>query len=777
MIARQALPALVALFLGSFVMYLHMIASSEQGRESAAASQTLTQFGVATMVDQVLEEQGLRPKQRTDHDGKPVTDEKYRGGGTDRGMHLVLTTDCTPYQQWQSQALIHSARQVGQRAPITMIVSGCENNHTLMRAFHPEIHENFHIHFAPTFSPLPQDCRQPCKPGDDYPPYNRPMGIRDWLESSARPIEESIIAILDPDELFLRPLALGQDHVLFTRPDGRSSSAWTDRPRDIVTEGHPIGQTYLIGGQWIGWNTTMICGAGSPCTRVNDSEAWDYYSLGPPWIIHINDLRKIVQFWAEITPRVRVVFPDLLAEQYAYAIASAHYGLRHLRLDHYMISNPHCWGEGWEWIDLVDKAASCDTPDMHLSRYAAKTPTLIHFCQNWHVRGWNFFKRHAPDMLSCDTPLFKIPPADLRKAVWDMYRDRAAWAICNVVSRVNAALLHYKKHVCNARTMNLNRTLRLESHQLFGDRHRGNFSEFSSEQAEATEPIFGKGHVGSSQDDLKQWVLCAEEGGRCECNGTQVRYGAVWCNETDRCDQLGAAGTWRLCDRCAGLVETLGVLCTNPTFGSDPLPGHHKSCYCRVASESAADVGDTPFQVRFEVQLTSGQQGSFVVEVRPDWQPVGAKHFRDLVLDGLYSAGGGMRFFRVLKDFVAQFGISGDPAMSKKWRGKTVADDVKRPDLKESWSHAARTVSFATGGPNTRETQMFINLVDNRQLDDSGVCCVGKVVEGWDAVLALHLSPNDGVIDQGRIHSEGNLYLTSDPEGKLLSYIRSATVL
>jgi hypothetical protein len=130
-------------------MYLHMIASSEQGRESAAASQALTQFRVSTMVDQVLEERGLRTKQRTDQKGKPVTDEKYRGGGTDekyrgggtdRGMHLVLTTDCTPYQQWQSQALIHSARQVGQRAPITMIVSGCENNQTLMRAFHPEIH-------------------------------------------------------------------------------------------------------------------------------------------------------------------------------------------------------------------------------------------------------------------------------------------------------------------------------------------------------------------------------------------------------------------------------------------------------------------------------------------------------------------------------------------------------------------------------------------------------------------------------------------------------------
>jgi hypothetical protein len=91
--------------------------------------------------------------------------------------------------------------------------------------------------------------------------------------------------------------------------------------------------------------------------------------------------------------------------------------------------------------------------------------------------------------------------------------------------------------------MNLNRTLRLESHQLFGSRHRGTFSEFSSEQSEATEPIFSAGHVDASQDDLKQWVPCAEEGGLCECNGTQVRYGAVSCNEANRCDQLGAAAS------------------------------------------------------------------------------------------------------------------------------------------------------------------------------------------------------------------------------------------
>src|SRR3989442_1300648 len=96
----------------------------------------------------------------------------------------------------------------------------------------------------------------------------------------------------------------------------------------------------------------------------------------------------------------------------------------------------------------------------------------------------------------------------------------------------------------------------------------------------------------------------------------------------------------------------------------------------------------------------STTKGDFVVRVVDDWAPLGAARFRELVASGFFD---GARFFRVLPGFVAQFGINGDPAVTKKWDKTEIKDDPVRQ------SNTRGRGTFATGGPNTRTTQLFIN--------------------------------------------------------------------
>lgn len=172
------------------------------------------------------------------------------------------------------------------------------------------------------------------------------------------------------------------------------------------------------------------------------------------------------------------------------------------------------------------------------------------------------------------------------------------------------------------------------------------------------------------------------------------------------------------------------------------------------------------FRARFETSA-----GEFTVEVNRAWAPRGADRFYNLVRHGFYD---GTRFFRVLDGFVAQFGISGDPAVTRAWEGETIPDDpVER-------SNERGTLTFATSGPNSRTTQLFINLADNPRLDGMGFAPIGRVVEGMSVVDDLYAGHGEGAPRgegpaQGRIEAEGNAYLEEEfPE---LDYIEEAHVM
>ena len=163
-------------------------------------------------------------------------------------------------------------------------------------------------------------------------------------------------------------------------------------------------------------------------------------------------------------------------------------------------------------------------------------------------------------------------------------------------------------------------------------------------------------------------------------------------------------------------------------------------------------------------------KGPFVLEIHRDWAPVGADRFYNLVKNGFYDND---RFFRVISNFMVQFGINGDPKVSAVWREANIKDDPVRQ------SNSRGMITFATAGPNTRTTQVFINFADNGALDRMGFAPFGRVVSGMNVVDALYNGYGEGAPqgsgpNQGRIQSQGNAYLTQD--FAKLDYIKKAAI-
>jgi peptidyl-prolyl cis-trans isomerase A (cyclophilin A) len=196
-----------------------------------------------------------------------------------------------------------------------------------------------------------------------------------------------------------------------------------------------------------------------------------------------------------------------------------------------------------------------------------------------------------------------------------------------------------------------------------------------------------------------------------------------------------------------------------------------------VAGSSAADAGNLSDPAALNAKAPAvykakfdTSKGPFVVEVHRDWAPRGADRFYNLVKNGFYD---NARFFRVIEGFMVQFGINGDPNVAGAWRDADIKDDPVKQ------SNERGTITFATAGPNTRTTQVFINFGDNAGLDGQGFSPFGKIVSGMEVVDSLYGgygegAPNGKGPDQGRIQSQGNAYLEQDfPK---LDFIKSATI-
>jgi peptidyl-prolyl cis-trans isomerase A (cyclophilin A) len=166
----------------------------------------------------------------------------------------------------------------------------------------------------------------------------------------------------------------------------------------------------------------------------------------------------------------------------------------------------------------------------------------------------------------------------------------------------------------------------------------------------------------------------------------------------------------------------------------------------------------------YKVQFTT-TKGNVVIEIHRDWAPLGADRFYNLVRAGFFTDAA---FFRVVPNFIVQFGLSANPAVNKVWQTTNFRDDP----VKESNKRA--TLTFATAGPNTRTTQLFINLKDNAPLDAQGFSPFGTVVEGMDVVDKIYPGYGERP-DQGRLTAEGKAYI--DKNFPMLDRITAAKVL
>lgn len=172
----------------------------------------------------------------------------------------------------------------------------------------------------------------------------------------------------------------------------------------------------------------------------------------------------------------------------------------------------------------------------------------------------------------------------------------------------------------------------------------------------------------------------------------------------------------------------------------------------------------------FKAKFTT-TQGDFVVEVHRDWSPYGADRFYNLVKYGFYT---NASFFRVISGFMVQFGIPARPEVGRAWANATIPDDpVKQSNLRAF-------VTFATAGPKTRTTQVFINYGDNSRLDRDGFSPFGKVIEGMEVVDKLYSGYGEGAPSgngpsQDMVTKEGKPYL--DKNFPKLDTIKSAGIV
>ena len=167
------------------------------------------------------------------------------------------------------------------------------------------------------------------------------------------------------------------------------------------------------------------------------------------------------------------------------------------------------------------------------------------------------------------------------------------------------------------------------------------------------------------------------------------------------------------------------------------------------------------YKVLFETS-----KGNFTIEIHREWSPNGADRFHKLVESGFYND---CRFFRVVPNFMVQWGINGDPEIQKSWKDATIKDE------RVTQSNQRGFITFAMSpAKNSRTSQLFINFKDNSSLDSKGFAPFGQVVEGMDVVDAINAEYREQP-DQSVIQDRGNEYL--DKSFPKLDYIKKASVL
>jgi peptidyl-prolyl cis-trans isomerase A (cyclophilin A) len=202
-----------------------------------------------------------------------------------------------------------------------------------------------------------------------------------------------------------------------------------------------------------------------------------------------------------------------------------------------------------------------------------------------------------------------------------------------------------------------------------------------------------------------------------------------------------------LCAILLAPVPSLAQATTARPKSASPRPAASTSHASLLHPALLTAKAPADFKVRFTTTA-----GDFLVEVHRDWAPLGADRFYNLVRHGFFT---NASFFRVVPNFVVQFGLNADPAVNKVWADANIKDDPVKQ------TNSRGRLVFATAGPGTRTTQLFINFRDNGRLDGMGFAPFGEVVEGMDVVDKIYPGYGEQP-NQDLITNQGDAYISQN---------------
>ena len=462
----------------------------------------------------------------------------------------------------QSFAFFYHIWKSGQQGNVTRIVSGCSDEQAtlLRRKFKkqiiqtiPDSAERFHLHFTPDYSKIhynysleniniTTDNEKP----KQYTFFNKPYGLKNWMETKlgfshdpnstdSSLMDNTIIIILDPDQFVIRPFQVDYTNDNVTKWVGKGKSWFLGNEQPLqVTKGLPFGQMYAYFHYWfdavndeidkvinaIEWHDEAFNAVNGLLTWTTE-DVDRYYIAGPPYIGVASDMYDITTVWSKIVvPIYHLARKDHLSEMFAYSTAAAYLKLRHQLSYSFMYSNadlPHY--EHWndKKYDNVEPTLPNANSDNYFlewsnpsydssSQYYTTLPHVFHFCQEYMIGPYYFFKYYIPgSLLSCVHPMLLEPPSLLvqdpssglivstnasrsdcgmiafqynssyspssEKIVYHQTlraQKRHAFAVCQMIYKLNDAIEFWKHANCNTNpNTTYDRTFVLPDHKKY----------------------------------------------------------------------------------------------------------------------------------------------------------------------------------------------------------------------------------------------------------------------------------------------------------------------
>jgi hypothetical protein len=457
-------------------------------------------------------------------------------------FHFIISSECSSYQLWETLTCFHAAEAVRQCGRFTWIVSGCLPNEQLHQGIgksgansdlltpqviqqHVDRHFPPHkgtpvldcsrlrpeLHFTPDYSNMSiyggpyadgkttrhfvkkDGTKQRSNFGNRYVFNNKPNGLLHWAKAHQdQEHMDEVVVLIDPDFLFLTKFHLARPDVTVV---GKSKDVFL-RDRDIVFPGQPAAASYGLGAQWLDFDLIKICGADSHCANTTSSEVHNYYTAGPPYILHRSDVLRLAEKWASLVPGTYDEYPLLYAEMYAYSMAAAHLQMKHNLVNNLFTGcmvgwpNPNRWSKSDPTLasaELVAVQKSAEDYRTNLQQELAaaadgkgelgkssdelkdggpgscfrdtlRPPPMLHYCQRYFIKAthemmqvpgnsnftYRFFAKRRVDhnaVLACDDTAPFVPFAS-NKEYQKMAGGSVDWntlAVCAITRALNFA--------------------------------------------------------------------------------------------------------------------------------------------------------------------------------------------------------------------------------------------------------------------------------------------------------------------------------------------------